>query len=262
MTDLFEEVEEQLRSDRYKQFARTALPWMLGVAAAALIAVLGYWGWDTFRTRQTDKASEQYAQAMDAFVAGDREGAKTLWTEVSRSRSGAYQAMALMHLAADAERANDSAAAARLYDEAAKAAPDAVLGDAARLKSAFALLDTAPLKDLEGRLKPLMDDGRPYRIQAREALAFAKLKAGDLQGARGDFQLISQSIDAQQGAQARAQAAIGLIDSGSAKSVPAVVRAAQALPPPMPMQLPPGAMPPGAEGQPMPAPQAEGLPPQ
>ena len=40
MTDLFEEVEEQLRSDRYKQFARKALPWMLGVAAAALIAVL------------------------------------------------------------------------------------------------------------------------------------------------------------------------------------------------------------------------------
>lgn len=262
MTDLFEEVEEQLRSDRYKQFAAKALPWMLGVAAAALIAVLGYWGWDTWRTKQTSQASEQYAAAMDAFVAGDREGAKKLWTDVSKSQSAAYKTMALMHLAADAERMKDTAAAVRLFDEAAKASPDELLGDAARLKSAFALLDTAPLKDLEGRLKPLMEEGRPYRIQAREALAFAKLKAGDTQGARGDFQLISQSLDAPQGAQARAQAAIGLIDSGSAKAVPSVVRAAQSLPPEMPM--PPGMMPPGAmpPGQPGPAPQAEGLPPQ
>ena len=35
MTDLFEEVEEQLRSDRYRKFARSALPWLLGFAAIA-----------------------------------------------------------------------------------------------------------------------------------------------------------------------------------------------------------------------------------
>lgn len=250
MTDLFEEVEEQLRSDRYKQLARKLLPWMLGIAAAALIAVLGYWGWDTWRTRQTDQASEQYAKAMDAYVGGDREGAKRIWTEVSKSNAAAYKAMALMHLAAEAQRANDDAGAVRLLDQAAEAAPDAVLADAARLKSAFALLDTAPLKDLEGRLKPLMEDGRPYRTQAREALAFAKLKAGDTAGARGDFLLISQSLDAGQGAQARASAAIGLIDAGSAKAVPSVVRAAQALPPPMMVQ--PGAVVPPPGGAPVP----------
>ena len=99
-----------------------------------------------------------------------------------------------------------------------------MIGDAARLKSAFALIDTAPLKDLEGRLKPLMEEGRPYRVQAREALAFARLKAGDTAGARGDFVVLSQLLDASQGAQARAQAAIGLIDSGSAKAVPGVVK--------------------------------------
>ena len=241
MTDLFDEVEEQLRSDRYKQLARRVLPWMLGIAAVALIATLGYWGWDVYRTRQIDKASEQYAAAMDAFVAGDRDGANKLFTEVSKSNSAAYKAMALMHLGAEAQRKNDTPGAVKLYDQAAEAAGDPVLADAARLKSAFALLDTASLKDLEGRLKPLMEDGRPYRVQAREALAFAKLNAGDLTGARGDFLLISQSLDAPQGAQARAQAAIGLIDSGSAKQVGAVAQAAAALPPQM--MLPPEAMP-------------------
>jgi len=257
VTDLFEEVEEQLRSDRYKQFARKALPWMLGIAAAALIAVLGYWGYDSYRGKQIATASEQYAAAGDAMAAGDKAKAQQLWTEVSKSPAKAYKSLALMHLAAFAVEANKPADAVKLLDEAATAAPDPLIGDAARLKSAFALLDTAPLKDLEGRLKPLMEEGRPYRVQAREALAFAKLNAGDLAGARGDFVLISQSLDAQQGAQARAQAAIGLIDSGSAKAVPTVVKAAQALPPPMTIQ--PGAIigpPPGAPPQPQgPAPQ-------
>jgi hypothetical protein len=240
VTDLFEEVEEQIRSDRYRQFARKALPWMLGIAAAALIAVLGYWGYDTYRSKQASGASEQYAAAMDAFTAGDRQKARQLWTEVSKSPAAAYKSLSLMHLGALALDENKAAEAAKLFDQAADAAPDPVIGDAARLKSAFALLDTAPLKDVEGRLKPLMEEGHPYRVQAREALAFAKLNAGDAAGARGEFVLISQSLDASQGAQARAQAAIGLIDAGSAKAVPAVVKAVAALPPPAVVQ--PGAV--------------------
>jgi hypothetical protein len=106
-----------------------------------------------------------------------------------------------------------------------------MIGDAARLKSAFALLDTAPEKDVEARLTPLLQDGRPYRVEAREALAFAKLTGGNLAGARGDFVIISGMLDAPEGARARAKAAIGLIDSGSAKAVASTVRAAAALPP-------------------------------
>jgi hypothetical protein len=234
VTDLFEEVEEQLRSDQYRQFARRALPWLLGFAAAALIITLGYWAYDSYRNQQTAKASEAYAAALDALQANDPQKAKDLWTEAAKSPSAAYRALSLMHLAAFAMDEKKTADAVKLLDEAAKQSPDPLIGDAARLKSAFALLDTAPLTELEGRLKPLMEDGRPFRIQAREALAFAKLNAGDLKGARGDFVLISQALDAPQGVQARAQAAVGLIDSGSARAVPAVVKAAAALPPPMP----------------------------
>ena len=249
MTDLFEEVEEQLRSDRYRQFARTALPWLLGFAAIALAATLGYWGWDVYRTRQIDTASEQYTQAMEAMGQGDAAKARELWTAVSKSQAGSYKALSLMHLAAFAAGEKKPADEVKLLDEAAKAAPDPLIADAARLKSAFALLDTAPLSELEGRLKPLMEDGRPYRVQAREAMAFAKLNAGDTKGARSDFVLLSQSLDAGQGVQARAQAAIGLIDAGSAKAVPAVVKAAAVLPPPLPID-PAALMPAAPQGQP------------
>ena len=80
-------------------------------------------------------------------------------------------------------------------------------------------------------------------MQAREALAFAKLMKGDTAGAKTDFVVISQSLDAPEGARQRAKAAMDLIDTGSAKSVAATVKAAEALPPPM--LVGPGGMPMG-----------------
>lgn len=230
MTDLFEEVEEQLRSDRYKTLARKALPWIIGVAAAALIAALAYWGWDVWRNRAIAEASTKYNAASEAFAGGDIPTARRHWTELSDSSAAGYKSLALMQLGALQLQENKTTEAVKLFDQAADAAPDELIGDAARLKSAFALLDTAPYSDLEARLTPLTEEGRPYRLHAREALGFAKLMAGNAAAARTDFLVLSNSLGAPEGLKARAQAAVGLIDSGSAKAVPGVVRQALALP--------------------------------
>ncbi|MDB5419664.1 MAG: hypothetical protein JWP50_3083 [Phenylobacterium sp.] len=248
MTDLFDEVEEQLRSERYRTLAMKALPWVLGIAAAVLIAVFSVWGWQQYRTQQAAKASEQYTAALEALNQGHRDQAVQLWTQVSQSPSTAYKSLALMQLGGLKLADRNTPDAVKLFDQAATAAPDDILGDAARLKSAFALLDTAPQKDLEARLTPLMQDGHPYRVQAREALGFAKLMAGDAAGARGQFVVITQSLDASDGARERAKAAMDLIDSGSAKTVSAVAKAAAALPPPV--MLAPGQTSPALPPQP------------
>jgi hypothetical protein len=253
LTDLFDEVEEQLRSDRYRTLARKALPWILAVMAAGLVAFLAVWGWQRYQQQVANKASEEYAAALDSLAKGDQAGAEKLWTDVSKSPAKAYKSLALMQLGALKIAANKSAEGVALFDQAAAAAPDDILGDAARLKSAFAVLDTASFKDVEARLTPLMQDKRPYRVQAREALAFAKLMAGNTTGARSDFVVIAQSLDAPEGARQRANAAKDLIDSGSAKAVAAATRAAAALPPPTP--LAPGGMP---EGLVLPPQQAPG----
>ena len=71
MSDLFEEVEEQLRSDRYRALARRGAPWVLALMAAALVVALAVWGWQQYQQQTTDKASEQYAAAMTAQAQGD-----------------------------------------------------------------------------------------------------------------------------------------------------------------------------------------------
>ena len=45
MVDVFEEVEEQIRSDRYRALALKILPWFIGAVVLVLVAVGGWQGY-------------------------------------------------------------------------------------------------------------------------------------------------------------------------------------------------------------------------
>lgn len=236
MVDLFDEVEEQLRSDRYKTLALKALPWILGITAIALAAVIGWGVWKSQQTKTAFKASDEYAAAMEAYAKHDQTRAFGMFADLAKTGTPVYKSMALMQQGGLRLEANDTAQAVKYFDQAAEAAPDPMLGDLARLKSALALLDTAPYVELEKRLTPLAKEGAPYRMEAKEALAMAKLLAGKMTEARGDFAVLSLSPDSSDAQRDRARLAMDMIDAGSAKSIPEMVKVAATLPPPMPNQ--------------------------
>lgn len=246
MVDVFEEVEGDLRSERYKQLALKLLPWVAAGLLVGLVVVGGLWALTAGRERATGSASETYAAALKLVTSGELEPAYAEFGKVKPSAK-TYRAMALMQQGAiRLEQGNTKEAVAR-FDQAAEAAPKGELGflisDAARLKSAFALMDETPYAQIEGRLKPLTEEGRPYRALAREALALAKINAGRSKEARADLVVLSLMNDAPAALRDRARATIAMIDSGVTNALPGVVKAAGELPP-MP-QMPAGVMIPG-----------------
>jgi hypothetical protein len=251
VVDIFEEVDEQLRSDRLGVLARRYLPWIGGLLALALAIALGVWGYTTYQQRNSEAASVAYAGGLDSLSQGDFDAAYAKFGEAAAKATPGYQALALMQQAGvrmDQKRVPEAVV---LFDKAAAATSNPVLADAARLKSAFALLDTAPYDQVEARLKPLTDPNRPFHALAREALGMAKLNAGRPNDALSDFQVLTLMTDAPQDVRERAQAAITLIKAGTAAALPATVKAALVLPPPPPE---PAAPPAGAApDQPTPA---------
>jgi hypothetical protein len=235
VADVFEEVEEQLRAQQLKSFGLRILPWVGGALVIALIVALAYWGVDHFRGKAAADASNQYSAALEAGQRGDIAAAKAGLAKVAEKGPAVYRTLALMNIGGLALADGKTAEAVKAFDQASTVAKDPLLVDMARLKSALALLDTAPYAELESRLTPLTADKRPYRAQAKEALAMAKLMAGNTAGARSDFQSLALGIDSPDDARQRAQAAIELIDSGVAKSLPAAVKAAIAMPAPLAM---------------------------
>ncbi len=243
VVDLFDEVEEQLRSERYKTLALKVAPYAVVAVIAAAVLTAGFWGWNHYQTSAQVKESQAYATALAARDANDLAGAQSGFEAASKEGPKAYRALALMQLGGLALEKNDVKGAAALFDQAADIGADPMVSDAARLKSAFALLDTAPYAEMESKLTPLAKDGRPYRILAKEGLAFAKVVANNLTGARSDFVALSLLTDTPADVRERAERMIGLIDSGTAKAMPAIAKAAiemSVLPPAAPGGLPAG----------------------
>lgn len=256
MVDFVDEVEEQLRSDRYRALAWRYLPWVGAALAATIIGWLGVWAYHAWEGRNVGKASVAYEKGVAALSAGDETGAYTDFETIGRSGPAGYKTLALMQEGNIRLAADKPLEAASFYDAAGKAAPNAILGDLARLKAALALLDTAPYPQLQTRLNALIGPGKPYDLTAKEALAMAKLEAGKFSEARGDFSALSITLGVTDAMRARAQAAISLIDSGEGPVALQVVKLAATLPPPAQPSLPPspqGAAPPisqaGAQAQ-------------
>ena len=196
MVDLFEEVEGQLRTDRYRSLAIRAAPWVSGVLVIALVAALGYWGWQTYQQNQIHHASDEFNTALQMASNGDRTGAFARLNPIARSSPAAYRSLALMMQGGLKVADNRPAEAVALFDQAARIAPSPALADMASMRSIYTLMDTAPLADLERRITPLTATGRPYRLQAQEALAMARLLAGRNDAAKAAFRTIAQNLNA------------------------------------------------------------------
>lgn len=227
MVDIFEEVEGQLRSDRYRTLALKALPWVIGGLVLGLAIALGAWAWADHGRKADAKASEAYVSASEMAQMGDSERAFAKFGEAANAGSEGYEALALMRQAGLRLTQDKTTEAVALLDRAADAADSPVLADLARLQAVYALMDAGSMIEIEGRLKVLQEEGRPYRAHAREALAIARMSAGRAKEARQTFVLLSQGLDTPQDVRERAGAAIGMIDSGLAATLPQVLKAAK-----------------------------------
>ena len=181
--------------------------------------------------------------AVNALAQGDETGAFTRFDQIGRTGPAGYRSLALIQAGNLRLAANKTGEAAGFYDRAAKAAPNTIFGDLARLRAAQALLDTAAFTDLRARLAPLIGENKPFNLAAREALALAKLRDGQASAARNDFSALTLTLGVSQAMRSRAQAAIALIDAGEGKLVGPAALAAAAVPPS-------AAILPGAEGSP------------
>lgn len=226
MTDVFEEVEGRMRAERYRSLGEKLAPWIVGLLLLAALAAAAVWGYREWRARAVERASMDYAAGLDALQAGRPADADRRFAAAAESRAPTYRALAMMQRAGLRLNENKPREAVALLDAAAEATREASVGDAARLKAALLIMDYGPFEEVQRRLRPLTEDGRPYRSLARETLAMAQVAAGRLGDARREFVVLSQTLDASQGARSRAQAMVAAIDSGAAARTPEVLRAA------------------------------------
>ena len=234
MSDIFEETEENLRTEQYIKLARQALPWVSAALVAALVVALGIWGWQSWQTSVSAKASETFQAGLDANAKADKTTAKARFEDVVKAGNPNFKAMALMELAALADLDKKSDEAIKDLDDASKATGNPLISDTAALKAAYLVMDKGNYADVEKRLTPLTKDGRPVAALAKEALAMAKLQKGDVKGARADLSALSLTLGTPDGVKQRAQATVIAIDTGAAQTAIAAAKLPEASAPMLP----------------------------
>lgn len=256
MVDVFGEVDEQIRSDRLRTFLQRAWPIFAGALGLCLLVVVGVWGFDQYRAVQSAKMSQTYSDAVDTQAKGDQAKAFDEFGVVAKG-AGPYVALALMQQGGIRLDQNKPADAAALFDKAAASTKVAMIADAASLKAAYALLDTAPVAQMVDRLTPLTKPERPYHAQAREALAMARLSAGQIKDAKADLVALSLLSDTPDSLRQRTQAIIALIDAGTAVNLKSLAQQAlTAAPTPLAPPTPDAQSLDQAQGQPQGQPEA------
>lgn len=180
MSDIFDEVGEDLRRDRltglWKRYG-----WVLYVAAGLVVAGTAAWrGYDYWATSRANAAGDAYSQVLALVKAGDH---KALAESLAVYGSGApkqYQVLARFRAASEHAAMGEMDNALAAFEDLSKTSGvDQPLRDLAAVRAALIAVDRENLDQIRARVDIYNNDISPWRHAAREIVALAAVRAED-----------------------------------------------------------------------------------
>ena len=195
MSDIFQEVEEDVRRERYEQLWKKYGNYMIAAAAVLVLTVAGYQAWKTYDLSQRQKISQRYGQASQAAESGNMVKAETDFAALAKDAPSGYATLSKLHLAGALIAQNKRDQAVTLLRELTTDA-NPLVANAARLRLAWIMADASSKTEITQLLQPLTPADSPWRFAAGEVLAYMDLKAGARAQAITEYQKLSQEPDA------------------------------------------------------------------
>ena len=184
MSELFDEVDEELRREQIKKIWERYSFLIIGVA---ILIVAGVGGWRGYQYLEAKKAAEAGSafQSAVALAEGNKHAeAEAAFNKIAADGAKGYRSLALVRAAAEVAT-RDPQAAVKLYDAiAADGSVSAPEQDLARVRAAGLSMETASYDAMRQRLEPATGADRTYRHTAREQLALSAWRANDAAAAR------------------------------------------------------------------------------
>jgi len=216
VSDIFREVEEEVRRERYEQLWKKYGDYVIAAVALIVIAAAGYRLWSYYEQRAREQASDAYAAAQQLLESNRADQAATAFAKLADSAPSGYATVARLQNADALDAAGNRDEALALYKKIA-AGDDPLLASVALLREGWALVETTPRLQLEALLAPLTDPTSPWRHMAREILAYSDYRTGKLEAAQKEYEALSGETDAPIGVRQRANAMAIFLKAGGDK---------------------------------------------
>lgn len=214
MSDIFREVDEDIRREQFKKLWDRFGVYVLGGAVLIVLVVAGYKFFEYWQQSQAEGSGDRFVAALELADDGKHDEAIAALTAIVVDGSGGYPTLAGFRVAAEKQAAGDDKGAVAEYDTITNSGGSpALIRDMARLRAALILVESATVADLQTRIGDLAATGNPWRHTAREILGLAAWRVSDFPAARKLFQEIGSDQESPQDLRQRAQFMIALIDA-------------------------------------------------
>jgi hypothetical protein len=211
VSELFDEVDEDVRRDQLKKLWDQ---YSIYIVAGALLIIASVGGWRGYQYLEAKKAAEAGAafdKASELSEQSKHAEAESAFTDLAAKAPSGYRMLARLRAAAEAA-SRDPQSAVKLYDDIST---DRSIGapeqDLAKVRAAALLLETASYPNMLARLEPVTASGSTFRHTARELLALSAWRANDAAAARQWLDVIANDGETPPSLRSRAEALQALL---------------------------------------------------
>ena len=222
MTDIFQEVEEEVRRERFEKLWKKYGNYFIAGAALVVIGVAAYQIWIAWDRSRRETASEQFHAAEQLAQSGRLSDAETAFAKLAQDAPSGYATLAKFYEASAMLAQGKRDAALAIYGTLAQL-PDPELSGAARMRIAWAQANSAPRTVIEQTLAPLTGANNPWRYATEDILAYVDLRDGKRTEAADAYARLAKEANAPQGLRARALAMSEYLRANPAGMPPAAV---------------------------------------
>lgn len=206
MSELFDEVDEEVRRDQLKKLWDQ---YSIYIIAGAFLIIAGVGGWRGYQYLEAQKAAEAGAafdKAVELSEQNKHAEAEAAFNDLAAKAPWGYRMLARMRAAAEVAT-RDPQAAAKMYDDiAADRSIGAEQQDLAKVRAAGLLLEKSTYPNMLARLEASAAPGATFRHTARELLALSAWRANDAAAARKWLDLIAADGETPPSLRSRAEA--------------------------------------------------------
>lgn len=204
MSDIFKEIDEELRRENFAKLWRRYGIYVIVLIVVVIVGTAVYVGWRQYDARLRAEEGEQYQVALDLLHQDKLKEANAAFAALAQD-SARRAVLARLEEASIVVRSGDlSGATARYEAIAADASVEPAFRNLATVLAAQYGLAHGDATQIIARLQPLTEDNGPWRPSAIELTALAQLKTGDKKGARANYQRLADDQTTPQGMRTRA----------------------------------------------------------
>ena len=211
MSELFDEVDEEVRREQLKRLWEKYSIYIIAAMILIVAAVGGWRGNQYLEAKKAAEAGAAFDKAVELSEANKHAEAEAAFADLIAKAPFGYRVLSRLRLAAEIAN-RDAAAAAKMYDEiSADRSVGVADQDLARIRAAQLLLESISYPNMKERLEAAAAPGATFRHTARELLALSAWRANDAAATRQWLDMIANDGETPPSLRSRAEALQALL---------------------------------------------------